>query len=611
MTDYVRRLVSGKKARHKDDDLDLDLDLAYITDRVIVMGYPASGLEGLYRNRREDAKKFLDHHHGKNYWVFNFCPIKENSYPADVFDGRVSRYPFPDHHAPPLAILPLIAREIRLWLDGSPERVAVLHCKAGKGRSGTMACAYLLTLDVAPTAPQRGRSSIEKEKAKSLAEQVMNAMPVDEAAAEAVGATEQSGQDLVKLELEDANGKGGDGDDPSATTESTEKQDTTNSLSHVLELHTSRRMKRPSSPSENLKQGVSIPSQRRWLYYWSLILAHQAPPDFWSVDPKVLARPSPKVRLTQIQVRMKELSGLKGNLVRAANALLDSAGKKTINTKSARGASQVWASLARYDDDFVQTLERWERHTRDESGAMGVRRKGADKMEGEDIADLFKDGRWDGKKMVRSFARMGPLKDEDVRKETSEEGGKVETLLLRPLTGDKWDSIREDIEADGKTQGDNTTASGTRPKDNSIAEGEEASLYDVTQTLKADGGVVLDAHREVRAKLYFGQVFMGWFWFIPTFHMHHPRGPGNESATFVLTRKELDFPVGIGANIIDVSVSMEWCSEAADVVSPPARVTSVEIAEGKGEPAGLASTLPAVATGETRGLAAAKQAAED
>ena len=25
------------------------------------MGYPAVGMEGLYRNRREDAQKFLDH----------------------------------------------------------------------------------------------------------------------------------------------------------------------------------------------------------------------------------------------------------------------------------------------------------------------------------------------------------------------------------------------------------------------------------------------------------------------------------------------------------------------------------------------------------------------
>lgn len=57
----------------------------------------AERIEGLYRNRREDAVKFLKHRHGKNFWVFNFCPVKENSYEADVFEGRVSRYPFPDH----------------------------------------------------------------------------------------------------------------------------------------------------------------------------------------------------------------------------------------------------------------------------------------------------------------------------------------------------------------------------------------------------------------------------------------------------------------------------------------------------------------------------------
>lgn len=61
------------------------------------MGFPAEGLESFYRNNRADAKKFLEHRHGNNFWVFNFCPIKENSYSASVFDGRVSRYPFPDH----------------------------------------------------------------------------------------------------------------------------------------------------------------------------------------------------------------------------------------------------------------------------------------------------------------------------------------------------------------------------------------------------------------------------------------------------------------------------------------------------------------------------------
>jgi phosphatidylinositol-3,4,5-trisphosphate 3-phosphatase/dual-specificity protein phosphatase PTEN len=61
------------------------------------MGYPAAGIESLYRNHQKHVKKFLDHRHGKNYWIFNFCPIRENSYEPDFFYGRVSRYPFPDH----------------------------------------------------------------------------------------------------------------------------------------------------------------------------------------------------------------------------------------------------------------------------------------------------------------------------------------------------------------------------------------------------------------------------------------------------------------------------------------------------------------------------------
>lgn len=105
------------------------------------------------------------------------------------------------------------------------------------------------------------------------------------------------------------------------------------------------------------------------------------------------------------------------------------------------------------------------------------------------------------------------------------------------------------------------------------------------------------------------QVFMGWFWFIPTFHMPHPRERATDGTTLHLTRKELDFPVGVGANLIDVDVSMEWCPETADVLSPPERVSSTEMEEGKGEPAGV--VLPAVTSTEAREIAEAKQAAED
>jgi protein-tyrosine phosphatase len=60
------------------------------------------------------------------------CPLYENAYASDSMQGRVSRYPFPDHHPPPLPLLPLAVREMSAWLQGDAERIAIIHCKAGK-----------------------------------------------------------------------------------------------------------------------------------------------------------------------------------------------------------------------------------------------------------------------------------------------------------------------------------------------------------------------------------------------------------------------------------------------------------------------------------------------
>lgn len=153
MTSIARRIVSGQKARFKDPTLDLDLDLTYVTDHLIIMGFPASGVASLYRNKRSDVRRFLDKRHDDLYRVYNFCPVTENSYDADEFYGRVSRFPFPDHHVPPLSLIPLFVADITEYLESDPDATAVIHCKAGKGRSGTMTCCYLVSLPYLPTAP--------------------------------------------------------------------------------------------------------------------------------------------------------------------------------------------------------------------------------------------------------------------------------------------------------------------------------------------------------------------------------------------------------------------------------------------------------------------------
>ena len=54
---FIKHLVSKKKIRFQSSDF--DLDMAYITDRVIAMGFPSIGCEKLYRNSINDVIAFF------------------------------------------------------------------------------------------------------------------------------------------------------------------------------------------------------------------------------------------------------------------------------------------------------------------------------------------------------------------------------------------------------------------------------------------------------------------------------------------------------------------------------------------------------------------------
>ncbi|KAI5781396.1 protein-tyrosine phosphatase-like protein [Geopyxis carbonaria] len=98
-----------------------------------------------YRNPAKDVIAFLDRKHGENWAVWEFR-AEGTGYSDLEFKNRVFHAPFPDHHPPPFALVPYVVASMRNHLKGenSTEKVVVIHCKAGKGRSGTMSCAYLI-----------------------------------------------------------------------------------------------------------------------------------------------------------------------------------------------------------------------------------------------------------------------------------------------------------------------------------------------------------------------------------------------------------------------------------------------------------------------------------
>ena len=140
---FYKHLVSKKKRRYQDSEF--DLDMAYITDRVIAMGYPSVGLEAVYRNDVNDVIAFFEKKHKGNVKIYNLCLEKDRIYEKKLFlRSKVALFPSLDHNPCSVKLLLEFCVDICLFLILNLDSVAAVHCKAGKGRTGVMICCYLV-----------------------------------------------------------------------------------------------------------------------------------------------------------------------------------------------------------------------------------------------------------------------------------------------------------------------------------------------------------------------------------------------------------------------------------------------------------------------------------
>ncbi|XP_076220294.1 phosphatidylinositol 3,4,5-trisphosphate 3-phosphatase TPTE2-like isoform X1 [Aptenodytes patagonicus] len=139
----TRRMVSENKRRYMKDGF--DLDLTYVTDRIIAMSFPSSGKQSFYRNPIEEVARFLDTKHADHYKVYNLC--SEKGYDPKYFHYRVERIFIDDHNVPALQDMLKFTASVREWMSQDEKNIIAIHCKGGKGRTGTMVCTWLIDSD--------------------------------------------------------------------------------------------------------------------------------------------------------------------------------------------------------------------------------------------------------------------------------------------------------------------------------------------------------------------------------------------------------------------------------------------------------------------------------
>lgn len=113
-----------------------NLDLTYITNRIIACGFPADGFEALYRNQKRDVISFLEGKHGYMVKVYNLCAESQYQYRQEYMNKfSISMFPFCDHNVTNLQKVFLFCLDASLFLQRMEQYHKLVLDRAKKGRN--------------------------------------------------------------------------------------------------------------------------------------------------------------------------------------------------------------------------------------------------------------------------------------------------------------------------------------------------------------------------------------------------------------------------------------------------------------------------------------------
>ncbi|XP_071320253.1 tensin-1 isoform X9 [Trachinotus anak] len=147
----IRRKQSRSQSVVQAMEESYEVDLVYITERIISVSFPAGAEEHSYTTNLKEVATMLRSKHGEHYLMLN---LSEQRNDISKLNHKVLEFGWPDHHAPALDKICSMCKAIDTWLNGDPHNVVVLHNKGNRGRTGVVVAAYMHYSNISASADQ-------------------------------------------------------------------------------------------------------------------------------------------------------------------------------------------------------------------------------------------------------------------------------------------------------------------------------------------------------------------------------------------------------------------------------------------------------------------------